>query len=100
LAASGAARAEETERVDAARFRLLGCLLNLLPNAIKFTPEASGIDVGAKPVNGFIEVSVTDTGVGVAPEDWDAVFEAFRPAKLKPESVWYPLPLHGMNCRP
>src|SRR5262249_2061862 len=48
-------------------------LLNLLSNAIKFTPEGGRIAVGAKPVNGFIEVSVTDTGVGIAPEDQEAV---------------------------
>jgi signal transduction histidine kinase len=53
-------------------------LLNLLSNAIKFTPEGGRIEVGAKPVNGSIEVSVTDTGVGIAPEDQEAVFEEFR----------------------
>jgi len=53
-------------------------LLNLLSNAIKFTPEGGRIEVGAKPVNGSIEVSVSDTGVGIAPEDQDAVFEEFR----------------------
>jgi GAF domain-containing protein/anti-sigma regulatory factor (Ser/Thr protein kinase) len=53
-------------------------LLNLLSNAIKFTPEGGRIEVGAKPVNGSIEVSVSDTGVGIAPEDQEAVFEEFR----------------------
>jgi signal transduction histidine kinase len=53
-------------------------LLNLLSNAIKFTPEGGRIEVGAKPVDGSIEVSVTDTGVGIAPEDQEAVFEEFR----------------------
>ena len=53
-------------------------LLNLLSNAIKFTPEGGRIEVGAQAVNGSIEVSVTDTGVGIAPEDQEAVFEEFR----------------------
>jgi two-component system, NtrC family, sensor kinase len=53
-------------------------LLNLLSNAIKFTPEGGRIDVGAKPVAGSIEVSVSDTGVGIAPEDQEVVFEEFR----------------------
>jgi signal transduction histidine kinase len=53
-------------------------LLNLLSNAIKFTPEGGRIEVRAMPVNRTIEVSVTDTGVGIAPEDQEAVFEEFR----------------------
>ncbi len=53
-------------------------LLNLLSNAIKFTPEGGRIEVAAKPVDGSVEVSVSDTGVGIAPEDQEAVFEEFR----------------------
>jgi signal transduction histidine kinase len=53
-------------------------LLNLLSNAIKFTPEGGRIEVGAQAVDGSIEVSVSDTGVGIAPEDQEAVFEEFR----------------------
>jgi signal transduction histidine kinase len=53
-------------------------LLNLLSNAIKFTPEGGRIDVHAVPRDGVVEVSVTDTGVGIAPEDQEAVFEEFR----------------------
>jgi signal transduction histidine kinase len=52
--------------------------LNLLSNAIKFTPEGGRIDVGAVPKDGSIEVSVSDTTVGIAPEDQEAVFEEFR----------------------
>ena len=53
-------------------------LLNLLSNAIKFTPEGGRIEVQAAPKDGLVEVSVSDTGVGIAPEDQDAVFEEFR----------------------
>jgi signal transduction histidine kinase len=52
--------------------------LNLLSNAIKFTPEGGCIDVGIVAVDGAVEVSVRDTGVGIAPEDQEAVFEEFR----------------------
>jgi signal transduction histidine kinase len=53
-------------------------LLNLLSNALKFTPEGGRIDVGASPHDQVAEVSVTDTGVGIAPDDQEAVFEEFR----------------------
>jgi signal transduction histidine kinase len=52
--------------------------LNLLSNAIKFTPEGGRIEVGAVSKDGFAEISVSDTGVGIAPEDQEAVFEEFR----------------------
>jgi signal transduction histidine kinase len=53
-------------------------VLNLLSNAIKFTPEGGRVDVRARPVDGSVEVSVSDTGIGIAPEDQEAVFEEFR----------------------
>jgi signal transduction histidine kinase len=52
--------------------------LNLLSNAIKFTPEGGRIEVRAARVDGFVEVSVSDSGVGIALEDQEAVFEEFR----------------------
>jgi signal transduction histidine kinase len=53
-------------------------VLNLLSNAIKFTPEGGRIEVMAAPKDGLVEVSVSDTGVGIAPEDQEKVFEEFR----------------------
>ena len=53
-------------------------VLNLLSNAIKFTPEGGRIEVSAVPKDGLVEVSVSDSGVGIAPEDQEAVFEEFR----------------------
>ena len=69
---------ERLGRVQADERKVRQVLLNLLSNAIKFTPEGGRIDLGAKPLNGSIEVSVSDTGVGIAPEDQEAVFEEFR----------------------
>ncbi len=53
-------------------------LLNLLSNAVKFTHEGGRIDVRARLGDGVAEISVADTGVGIAPEDHAAVFEEFR----------------------
>ena len=53
-------------------------LLNLLSNALKFTPEGGKIDVRAAVLDGAAEISVADTGVGIAPEDQETVFEEFR----------------------
>ena len=53
-------------------------MLNLLSNAVKFTPEGGKVGVQAKLNGEAVEISVTDTGVGIAPEDHEAVFEEFK----------------------
>ena len=53
-------------------------LLNLLSNALKFTPEGGKIDVRAALNDDAAAISVTDNGVGIAPEDQEKVFEEFR----------------------
>lgn len=53
-------------------------LLNLLSNALKFTGEGGRVHLGAGVRNEMVEISVADTGVGIAPEDQEAVFEEFR----------------------
>ena len=53
-------------------------MLNLLSNAVKFTPEGGRVDVRAVPTDGGVEVSVTDTGIGIAPENQELIFEEFR----------------------
>src|SRR5262245_62660959 len=63
-------------RADERRVRQV--VLNLLSNAIKLTAEGGRIAVGAVPKDGAVEVSFSDTGVGIAPEDQEAVFEEFR----------------------
>jgi two-component system, NtrC family, sensor kinase len=52
-------------------------VLNLLSNAIKFTPEGGRIELAVVPKDGCVEVSVNDTGVGIAPDDQEKVFEEF-----------------------
>jgi len=53
-------------------------LLNLLSNAVKFTPEGGKITMSATLNGGAVEVSVADTGIGIAAEDQQAIFEEFR----------------------
>src|SRR5262249_14811858 len=65
-----------TIRADERKIKQI--LLNLLSNAIKFTPEGGRIEVQAVPRDGTVEVSVRDTGVGIAPKEQEAVFEEFR----------------------
>jgi PAS domain S-box-containing protein len=56
--------------------RLIQVVINLLSNAIKFTDDGA-ITCRARRVDGAIEVSVTDTGAGIEPEDQGKVFEQF-----------------------
>jgi signal transduction histidine kinase len=53
-------------------------LVNLLSNAVKFTPDGGRIEVTASRADGCAEIAVHDTGIGIAPEDQDTVFEEFR----------------------
>jgi signal transduction histidine kinase/putative methionine-R-sulfoxide reductase with GAF domain len=53
-------------------------LLNLLSNAVKFTPEGGRIGIKARQTDGSVEISVADTGIGIAPEDQPKIFEEFR----------------------
>ena len=53
-------------------------LVNLLSNAVKFTPEGGQIKVEATLGDSAVIISVTDTGIGIAPEDHEAIFEEFR----------------------
>jgi signal transduction histidine kinase len=53
-------------------------LLNLLSNAVKFTPEGGRVGISARQVDGSVEISVSDTGIGIAPEDEPKIFEEFR----------------------
>jgi signal transduction histidine kinase len=69
---------ERLSEIHADQRKVKQVLLNLLSNAVKFTPEGGRIDVRAGLSDGTAEISVTDTGIGIAPEDHDAVFEEFR----------------------
>jgi CheY-like chemotaxis protein/anti-sigma regulatory factor (Ser/Thr protein kinase) len=60
--------------------RLQQILWNLLANAVKFTGKGGQVQVRLERVNSHVEVAVSDTGVGIAPEFLPHVFERFRQA--------------------
>ena len=65
-------------RIVADERKVRQVVLNLLSNAVKFTPDGGSVTLSARPVDGGVEVSVADTGIGIEPKDQAAVFEEFR----------------------
>jgi signal transduction histidine kinase len=63
-------------RADELRFKQV--LLNLLSNAVKFTPDGGRVDVAAWKEATDLVVTVTDTGVGIAPADQERIFDSFQ----------------------
>ncbi len=53
-------------------------MLNLLSNAVKFTPAGGRVTVRAERFADRVDIAVSDTGIGIRPEDHAAVFEQFR----------------------
>jgi len=73
----------ETDTVAAGRIqadvgKLKQMLLNLVSNAVKFTPEGGRVTIGARRLVDTAEIFVSDTGIGIAESDREHLFEAFR----------------------
>jgi signal transduction histidine kinase len=65
-----------TVRQDVTKLQQI--LQNLLSNAVKFTPEGGRVLLRAEADSRFVVITVSDTGVGVAPEEQELVFQKFR----------------------
>jgi signal transduction histidine kinase len=74
LEADGAAAGEVP--VDVGKLNQM--LLNLVSNAVKFTPEGGHVMIGAQRLADAVEISVSDTGIGIAVPDREHLFEEFR----------------------
>ena len=59
------------------RDKLQQVVLNLLANAVEFTPTGGDITVAVRPRGAMVEVSVRDTGIGIPKEDLPRIFERF-----------------------
>ena len=67
-------------RQDPGKLRQI--LYNLVSNAIKFTPEGGRVTLSARIEGRFAVIEVDDTGIGIAEEDQEKVFEKFRQAGI------------------
>ena len=72
---------QDLPSVSADPARLERILLNLLSNALRFSPPESKVIIQARKVDGEIKISVTDQGKGIAPEDCSRLFKRFSQIK-------------------
>ncbi len=68
---------EELPRVYGDRDRVIQVLTNLVGNAYQYTPSGGSITVKAHQLDGFVQIDVIDTGIGIAPEYQAKVFDRF-----------------------
>ena len=71
------------ETVTGDKRKLKQILYNLLSNAVKFTPQGGSVTLRAQMVNGhtgrkWVEITVKDTGIGLAKEDYEIIFDPFE----------------------
>lgn len=57
--------------------RLMQAIRNMINNAIKFTPDGGAITIDGRTLPGFIELTITDTGIGISHDDQAIIFEKF-----------------------
>ena len=72
---------EDRWTVMADRLRARQILVNLLVNAIKFTPEGGRIGIDAKQQGDHLAITVWDTGIGIPEDQLDRIFEQFYQVK-------------------
>jgi signal transduction histidine kinase len=71
--------------VQADRGRMFQLVDNLVSNAIKFTPAGGDVRISVTPVNGVVHLEVADTGIGIAPQEQQRLFDRFFRASTASE---------------
>ncbi|WP_240347452.1 ATP-binding protein [Curtobacterium sp. 24E2] len=78
------ARSIEIIRAKKSKLRVMGdpgllqvAVSNLIANAVKYSPDGTRVGVGVRSAKGFVEIAITDQGVGIPEADLDRVFERF-----------------------
>ncbi|MBT1545748.1 sensor histidine kinase [Curtobacterium aurantiacum] len=78
------ARSIEIIRAKKSKLRVMGdpgllqvAVSNLIANAVKYSPDNTRVGVGVRSAKGFVEIAITDQGVGIPEADLDRVFERF-----------------------
>ena len=84
ITAHGAGRRRCRDLIEADDLRFKQVVLNLLSNAVKFTPDGGSVSVHAYRDGTELAVTVTDTGIGVPPEDQERIFESFQQGRRGP----------------
>ncbi len=77
--------APDIDLIEADPRKVKQVLFNLLSNAVKFTADGGRVEVAARRANGDVVVTVRDTGIGIAPEDQERIFEEFQQARRASE---------------
>jgi signal transduction histidine kinase len=77
--------AGDVSSVQADKGRMFQLVENLVSNAIKFTPAGGDVRVSVTPVNGVVRLEVADTGIGIASEEQERLFERFFRASTASE---------------
>jgi two-component system CheB/CheR fusion protein len=69
--------ADDLPDIEADELKVRQIIYNLLSNAVKFTPEGGKIGMRAKKTDSEVEIVIWDTGIGIAPENMEKLFEGF-----------------------
>ena len=68
----------EEKIIECDKYEIERCIVNLIGNAVKFTPPGGRIDVFISDFGDTVEISVKDTGIGISKENLSTIFDKFN----------------------